>query len=46
MVLHYIFLYKWIDNTKSFIDDDKNNEDVLFSMGMNLGIGFTTTMYA
>ena len=46
MVLDYTFLYKWIENTLGFIDDDNNSEDALFSMGMNVGLGFTTAMYA
>ena len=46
MAFHYTFLFKWIENAKGFIDDDKNTEDVLFSMGVNLGIGFTTSIYA
>ena len=46
MIVDYTYLWKWIENAKGFIDDDKNTEDALFFMGMNLGIGFTTTMYA
>ena len=46
MVLDYTFIYKWIENAKGFIDDDKNTEDALFSMGMNIGIGFTSALYA
>ena len=46
MVFHYTFLFKWFENVKDFIYDDKNTEDVLFSMGVNLGIGFTTNIYA
>ena len=46
MAFHYPFLYKWIENTKGFIDDDNKTEDVLFSIGINLGIGVTSTIHA